>query len=502
MDMQEVLRTRFGFDEFRPGQEEIVRDVLAGGNRLVVLPTGGGKSLCYLLPAGLHAGKTLVVSPLIALMEDQVQRAAAAGLRAVVWNRGTRDAALAAATIIFCSPEKMASGSGRSLLGLGIWHLVIDEAHCVEDWGGSFRPLYNQLAGLRMQLMPKSVSVFTASADAVQRDSLVRRLGLRNARSFVHGFDRPNIAWHCHRTAVPLLAAVRLLERRDGRAIVYCRTRLGASRAAGVLQAFGLDARPFHAGMRRDIRTELQNAFVEGRPRILCATSAFGMGVDVPSVRTVIHLGLPTGSNAYYQESGRAGRDGAAALAVLFFRPDEPDPRDAAEQRNHVMRALFRKYPEGWTMRFLEQQVALLDSGQDSAAILAFLLHHGVCRLDAEGMRVIPTVAARDLLEAAIRQDTAHRMAEHAWVTRYALDAGACRRRLLLGRFEDPAGLVCRGCDRCGSRFSGLMDSVLAQAALEAGTIGKYLGIPWYERPPCGEEERLFALQAVFGKAG
>lgn len=502
MDMQEVLRTRFGYKEFRPGQEEIVRDVLAGGNRLVVLPTGGGKSLCYLLPAGMHAGKTLVVSPLIALMEDQVRRAAAAGVRAVVWNRQTGYADLADARIIFCSPEKIALGSGRSLLDLGIWHLVIDEAHCVEDWGGSFRPLYNQLAGLRMQLMPKSVSVFTASADAVQRASLVRRLGLKNVRSFVHGFDRPNIAWHCHRTDVPHLAAIRLLERRDGRAIVYCRTRLGASRAAGVLQAFGLDARPFHAGMRRDLRMELQNAFIRGRPRILCATSAFGMGVDVPAVRTVIHLGLPSGSNAYYQESGRAGRDGEAALAVLFFRPDEPDIRDAAGQRNHVLKTLFSTYPEGWTMRLLEQQVALLDSAQDPAAILAFVLHHGVCRLDAEGKRIIPTVAARDVLAAAIRQDTARRMAEHAWITRYVLDDGACRRKLLLGRFEDSAGLVCRGCDRCGSRFSGLMESVLAQAALEAGAVGKYLGMPWSERPPCREEARLFALQAVSGKAG
>jgi|GEM_PF-2933654 len=492
--MLEILKTRFGYPGFKAGQEEVVRDVLAGGHRLVVLPTGGGKSLCYVLPAVLRAGKTLVVSPLIALMEDQAERAASVGLRALVWRRETTRDELLQAGMIFASPEKLMHQAGPWLGRLGIWHLVIDEAHCVEDWGGSFRPMYTQLAGLQSWIEPYSLSVFTASAGEEQRASLVRRLGLRDARCFVHGFDRPNIAWHSHQTAFPLLAALHILRKTEGRAIVYCRTRLGASRSAAVMQASGMDARPFHAGMRRDVRMHLQREFLEGRIRILCATSAFGMGVDVPAVRTVIHLGLPSGRNAYYQESGRAGRDGQSALAVLLTQPGEQVRLDAVERRNRVLLALIRQAGDGWTQDGFASRLRVLGGGQEPAEMAAFLVHHGICRMERGGS-IIPLIGAGERVRMAIREDMERRAEENRWIGDFVSADGGCRRKHLVGGFEDVSGLVCHGCDACGSEYSEMLARILGQTATDAEVVRNFVKLPWLERPALVFGEQISVLR-------
>ena len=327
-----LLRERFGHSGFRPGQEVLVRALLAGRDALGLLPTGGGKSLAYLLPALLLPRPLLVVSPLVALMADQLRRARAAGIRAEALagpvspgerERVTGSAERADLDLLFLAPERLRGPNGARLLRIRYSGLVVDEAHCVVQWGFDFRPHYLALAGLGPALgIP--VLALTATATPALRRTLGRILGLKEAVEVVQSFDRPNLAWESMRITdlgdrwTRLWGAVR---GEPGAQIVYAGTRGGVERVAAALRARGIAAAPYHAGLDRDIRMAVQERFLQGRIRVMVATNAFGMGVDKPDIRLVTHWAPAASLEAYYQEAGRGGRDGKPARALVLWHP-------------------------------------------------------------------------------------------------------------------------------------------------------------------------------------
>jgi len=357
-DLGASLREHFGHREFRPGQEEVVRTVLSGRDVLAVMPTGSGKSLGYQLPALLLPGLTLVVSPLIALMKDQVdelgRKGIAAGAIHSLQTLEERREALRAARggglrLLYVSPERFAADSFDALLPqLRVSLFAVDEAHCVSEWGHDFRPDYRRLADAARRCRRGDggegrppMAAFTATATPEVRDDVVALLGLVRPRVFVAGFDRPNIHLEVRRVSGDL-------EKRDvlpdlvrgRRALVYAATRKSAERAASVLVDDGVAAAAYHAGLPDEERTRVQDGFASGALTVVCATNAFGMGIDRPDVEAVVHYELPGSLEAYYQEVGRGGRDGRAAKATLLWnyvdvrtreflidKDDEEDPR-------------------------------------------------------------------------------------------------------------------------------------------------------------------------------
>ena len=337
-DIHDALRTRFGHAEFRRGQEAIVAAVLDGRDVLAVMPTGSGKSLCYQLPAVVLPGTTLVVSPLISLMKDQVDELNRRGIRSgALHSMGTaaskreieaaaRDGAL---RLLYVAPERFASESFLHLLtNLRISRFVVDEAHCVSEWGHDFRPDYRRLraaAGVchRSEDGPPArppIAAFTATATPEVREDVATMLGLEHPRLLVAGFDRPNILLRVQRVDDDL-AKDELLPTlvRGRRALVYAATRKTTETAAQVLTAAGVPAAAYHAGMKDQERTRVQDEFAAGTRRVVCATNAFGMGIDRPDVDAVVHYAIPGSLEAYYQEIGRAGRDGRQATATLLW---------------------------------------------------------------------------------------------------------------------------------------------------------------------------------------
>jgi ATP-dependent DNA helicase RecQ len=337
IDLSTALAQHFGHASFRPGQDALVRAVLDGQDVLAVMPTGSGKSLGFQLPALLLPGTTLVVSPLISLMKDQVDELNRRGIGAAALHSGLssqarRDvwqaARAGAARLLYVAPERFASEAFDRLLGeLPIARFVVDEAHCVSEWGHDFRPDYRRLnaaatACRRGDGEPgrPPIAAFTATATPEVRQDIVDLLGLGRPRVIVAGFDRPNIALAVRPvsgdlekdTMLPALVGAR-------RALVYAATRRKAERAAETLQTAGVDAAAYHAGLSDAERTRVQDRFASGALRVVCATNAFGMGIDRPDVEAVIHVDIPGSLEAYYQEIGRAGRDGRAATATLLW---------------------------------------------------------------------------------------------------------------------------------------------------------------------------------------
>ncbi len=329
-ELYEALKRYFGFDSFRPLQEDIVRDVLADRDVFALLPTGGGKSLCYQLPAVVGQGLTVVVSPLIALMQDQVEALTEAGIAATMLNsslapqesrRRMRELEQGKYHLLYVAPERLLlSGFLDELEGWNVQRFAIDEAHCISEWGHDFRPEYRRLAELRRRFPDAPFIALTATATERVRADIVERLRLRDPRVYVASFNRPNLTYrvvHEPRAAEALIAWLR--ERGDAAGIVYAPTRDAVEKLAERLREANISALAYHAGLDPAVRHEHQTRFLRDDVRVMCATVAFGMGINKSNVRFVVHYGTPRSIESYYQETGRAGRDGLAAECLLYF---------------------------------------------------------------------------------------------------------------------------------------------------------------------------------------
>jgi len=326
----EQLKAYFGFDRFLPLQEEIIAKVLDKRDTLVLMPTGGGKSLCYQLPALRFKGLTLVVSPLIALMKDQVDGLRANGVPAGLLNStlAQEEATLVQdqarqgkIKILYVAPERLAlPGFQRFLQSLDVSLIAIDEAHCISEWGHDFRPDYRNLKGLRKDFPGVPVIALTATATKPVREDIVNQLGLAEPEIFISSFNRPNLTYTIQPKTEPLGSLLHLLEKHQGgSAIIYRFSRKLTEETALELSERGFSALPYHAGLERDLRRETQEKFIRDQVQIVVATIAFGMGIDKPDVRLVVHYDLPKTVEGYYQETGRAGRDGLPSDCVLFY---------------------------------------------------------------------------------------------------------------------------------------------------------------------------------------
>ncbi len=325
-----VVRRNWGFESLRPLQQAAMEMVLEGRDSLLVLPTGGGKSLCYQAPAVLRGDTTVVISPLISLMKDQVDSLRANGIGAVGLNssmmpgeiRNAEQAILDGdVRLLFVSPERMATSSFRSLLHrIDVRRFAIDEAHCISHWGHDFRPEYRQLRDLRRLYPNASVHAYTATATESVRADIASQLGFDSSQVLVGSFDRPNLTYRVERRGKLLAQVIECLARHKNEAgIIYCIRRRDVDELTGSLAAAGIKALPYHAGMSPEQRIATQNAFIQERCDLIVATVAFGMGIDRSNIRFVIHTGMPKSIEHYQQETGRAGRDGLEAECVLFY---------------------------------------------------------------------------------------------------------------------------------------------------------------------------------------
>jgi ATP-dependent DNA helicase RecQ len=329
------LKRRFGFDSFRPGQQEVVYDILRGRDLLAIMPTGGGKSLCFQLPALLQPGVCIVISPLIALMQDQVRLLHDNGIEATFINSSLDRSEMARRLaslergdlkLLYVAPERLLQAEFETEIlprvhaSRGISALVVDEAHCVSEWGHDFRPEYRQLHRIRARFVDVPIAAFTATATERVRQDIVKQLALRDPRIHVASFNRPNLYYAVRpKTRATFTDLAELARHSGGAGIVYCLSRKRVDELADQLQADGIRALPYHAGLDAKTRRENQESFIRDDARVIVATIAFGMGINKPDVRWVVHYDLPKTLEGYYQESGRAGRDGARAECILYF---------------------------------------------------------------------------------------------------------------------------------------------------------------------------------------
>ena len=411
----QILHDVFGFAAFRPGQDEVIAAVLAGRDVLAVMPTGRGKSLCYQLPALARPGLTVVVSPLIALMRDQVRALEALGVAAACLNsanspeetqatvRAVRQGAL---KLLYAAPERlMLDGTVDLLRHADVRLLAVDEAHCVSQWGHDFRPEYRQVAGLRAALDNVQTLALTATADATTRDDVAARLFGEPPAIFVQGFDRPNLhlAMAAKEQAAKQIGGFVARHKGDS-GIVYCATRKRVEQFAERLREQGVDALPYHAGMEVARRQANQDRFQQEDGVVMVATVAFGMGIDKPDVRFVAHADMPKNVEAYYQEIGRAGRDGLPARTLTLWGLDDVqlrrrqiDEGEAAEEQKRIERQRLNALVALMETPRCRRQTLLAYFGEEAQPC-------GHCDVCEDGAPLVDaTVAAQKLMSAALR---------------------------------------------------------------------------------------------------
>jgi ATP-dependent DNA helicase RecQ len=519
MDLRAALHEHFGFAGFRPGQREACEAALAGRDVMVVMPTGSGKSLCYQLPALLRDDLTVVVSPLVALMQDQVEALAARGLGERValvnaqQNRDANQSAIRRAVagevkLLYIAPERFAAaGFLDEMRAADVGLFVVDEAHCVSQWGHDFRPDYFRLADAARKLDASALVASTATATPRVAADVIRRLALRDPLRVATGFDRPNISFTVarpggHEKRAMLAEALRGQDALP--AIVYAGTRAGAEEiAADLTAALGEEAAAYHAGLDRGTRAEVQRRFLADDVRVICATNAFGMGVDKPNVRTVVHASVPASLEAYYQEAGRAGRDGAPARALLL-----------AENRDKALHVHFIKREEldpglpGWlgdrliaaadgegrySLDAADLARDLRGDGERLRALIGHLTRAGVIAPSPSAPdRVAGRVTGRfdgraaALCRTSIEEGARSRWRQYREIWAY-VEATACRREAILRHFGDPSrpevGAEC--CDVCTPSLAltvpppdpiaveSLDDAIMAVAGAARPAVGR-----------------------------
>lgn len=332
MNIFEALRTYYGYTSFRQNQQEIIEHVMQGNDALVLMPTGGGKSICYQIPALTMPGTAIVISPLISLMKDQVESLRANGIEAEALNSGNdpavdtvirRKCISGNMKLLYISPEKLMAEIDYLLSHIQISLFAIDEAHCISQWGHDFRPEYTQLGILREKFPDVPIMALTATADKITRGDIIKQLNISEAKEFISSFDRPNLSLSVKRgykAAEKMHFIINFIKARPMEAgIIYCLSRKNTEKVAADLQKKGINAAPYHAGMSTFERNQTQERFKNDQLAVVCATIAFGMGIDKSNVRWVIHYNMPKSIESFYQEIGRAGRDGAPADTVLFY---------------------------------------------------------------------------------------------------------------------------------------------------------------------------------------